>query len=214
MVILDEHEVIKDFEPVSLLEKCGALLYGEFTLASGKTTDYYFDSKKLTLDPDGAEFVAKQLVRKLHDEKIKIVGGTAYSAIPIASHICLFSKICDGPEIPAFYIRKESKGHGTDEVAEGTLPGNGVKVAIVEDVVTSGGSLIEAIKKFKDIVAEKDLKCDLTHAIALVDRGEGGREAVEALGYEFWSLFTVLKTEEGKISFRFNGFSPSTSQTF
>ena len=134
------------------LEK-GALKYGDFTLTSGRKTDYYFDSKKLTLDPDGAEFVAKQLVRKLHDEKIKIVGGTAYSAIPIASHICLFSKICDGPEIPAFYIRKESKGHGTDEVAEGTLPGNGVKVAIVEDVVTSGGSLIEAIKKFKDIVA-------------------------------------------------------------
>ena len=214
MVIVDEHKVIKDFEPAALLEKCGALLYGEFTLASGKTTDYYFDSKKLTLDPEGAEFVAKQLVRKLHDENISIVGGTAYSAIPIASHICLFSKICDGPEIPAFYIRKESKGHGTDEIAEGTLPGDDVKVAIVEDVVTSGGSLIDAINKFNDIVVEKDLQCVLTHAITLVDRGEGGREAVEALGYEFWSLFTVLKTEDDKITFRFNGFSPSSAQSF
>lgn len=193
-------------EAVALLEECGALLYGEFTLASGKTTDYYFDSKQLTLNPEGSEFVAKQLVSKLNEESIDVVGGTAYSAIPIASHICLYSRLREGPEIPAFYIRKESKGHGTDEIAEGTLPGEGQRVAIVEDVVTTGGALIGAIDKFNDIVQEKNLNCTLTHAIALVDRDEGGREAVEKRGYQFWSLFTVTRTDEGEVEFLFNGY--------
>lgn len=195
-------------EPVALLEKCGALLFGEFELASGKTTNYYFDSKRLTLDPEGAKFVAEQLARKLDEIGIDIVGGTAYSAIPIASHICLYSGLRQGRAIPAFYIRKESKGHGTDEIAEGVLPQEGCchRVAIVEDVVTTGGSLLDAIDKFNAIVKAKNLGCTLTHAIVLVDRDEGGREAVEKQGYKFWSLFTVVRGAKGKVRFRFNGF--------
>ena len=71
--------------PVRLLEESGALLFGEFTLSSGKKSDYYFDSKKLTLDPAGARFVARQLVDRLDAENIKYVGGVAYGAIPIVS---------------------------------------------------------------------------------------------------------------------------------
>ena len=194
-------------ESVSLLERCGALLYGEFLLSSGKTTDYYFDSKRLTLDPEGAAFVAEQLVHKLNEEGVDVVGGTAYSAIPIASHICLYSGLKGEREIPSFYIRKETKGHGTDKLAEGTLPKSGQKVAIVEDVVTTGGSLLDAIDKFNEVLQDEGIDgCELTHAIALVDRGEGGREAVESRGYEFWSLFTVTRSGDGKVAFRFNGF--------
>ena len=206
-MVVFESGVSAQIDPVELLEKTGALLYGKFTLASGKTTDYYFDSKRLTLDPQGARFVAEQLVRKLAQENIDVVGGTAYSAIPIASHICLYSGYEGGKGIPAFYIRKETKGHGTDKMAEGTLPLSGQKVAIVEDVVTTGGSLLDAIDKFEDVLAEEDIKgCTLKLAISLVDRDEGGKEAVEARGYQLWSLFTVTRDEEGIVTFKFNGF--------
>ncbi len=205
-MLLEKSRVGTATNPVALLQRSGALLFGKFELASGKTTDYYFDSKRLTLDPEGAEFVAKQLAGKLDELGVDVVGGTAYSAIPIASHICLYSRLRQGREIPAFYIRKEGKGHGTNELAEGVLPGKGKRVAIVEDVVTTGGSLLDSIDKFNTIVQEKSLGCTLKHAITLVDRDEGGREAVEARGYTFWSLFTVVRDDKGQVNFRFNGF--------
>ncbi len=205
-MVVFESGVRSQIDPVELLEKTGALIYGEYTLASGKTSDYYFDSKRLTLDPQGAQFVAEQLVRKLTKENIDVVGGTAYSAIPIASHICLYSGYEGGKGIPAFYIRKESKGHGTNEIAEGTLPKDGQNVAIVEDVVTTGGSLLDAIEKFKYVAAEKEINdYVLKHVLTIVDRGEGGREAVEQEGYEFWALFTVSRTEDGNVTFQYNG---------
>ena len=80
-----------DVGPVHLLEESGALLMGEFTLSSGKKSGYYFDSKKLTLDPAGARFVARQLVKRLDTENIRYVGGVAYGAIPIVSHIVMLT---------------------------------------------------------------------------------------------------------------------------
>ena len=178
-------------EPARLLEDVGALLYGDFTLASGKKSDYYFDSKQLTLDPRGALFVTKSLVDKLDALDIRYVGGTAYSGIPLASQVALYSEIRDGEPIKAFYHRKEAKGHGTNSVLDGKRPPEGTAVVILEDVVTTGDSLLRAIQ-----LAEAD-GCRVTHAISLVDRNEGGREAVEAAGYKLWSLFRVERSEEG-----------------
>ena len=178
-------------DPARLLEDSGALLFGDFTLASGKRSEYYFDSKKLTLDPSGARFVASHIVDKLDAEGIRYVGGVAYGGIPIVSHIALLSELRDGDPIRAFYHRKEAKGHGTSAAAEGQFPGPDAPVAIVEDVVTTGGSLLEAIR-----LAEAS-GYNVTHAITLVDRDEGGREAVEAAGYKFWSLFRVERTDDG-----------------
>ena len=184
--------------PVSLLEESGALLFGEFTLSSGKKSDYYFDSKKLTLDPAGAQFVATQLVDHLDSEGIRYVGGVAYGAIPIVSHIVMLTGLRKDRPIRAFYHRKDSKEHGTGASAEGQFPPGGEPVAIVEDVVTTGGSLLQSIRN-----AEAS-GYNVTHALTLVDRDEGGREAIEAAGYEFWSLFRVERTE-GKINFVYNG---------
>lgn len=194
---------MNETDPVALLQKCGSLLYGEFTLSSGNKSNYYFDSKQLTLDPEGACFVADQLVRKLTEEDIEYVGGTAYSAIPIVSHVCLYSKISEikgRKPIKAFYDRKEAKGHGTNQLTEGKIPPKDAKLAIVEDVVTTGESLLDAIDK-----AESQ-GCTVRNAIALVDRDEGGREAVEKRGYKFWALFTVIRTAEGQPEFQFNGY--------
>ena len=208
MLLVESRPEVSSKE-VTLLERCGALLFGEFKLSSGQKSDYYFDSKLLTLDPEGAEFVADQLVRKVREEGLDIVLGTAYGGIPIASHICIYSRLSVGAAVPAFYIRKEAigKGHGTNKPAEGTFPVAGQRVAIVEDVVTTGKSLLDTIDAFKEIAAAEGWECELTHAIALVDRGEGGREKVEAQGYRFWSLFTVERKGGGRPQFRFNGFS-------
>ena len=179
--------------PARLLEESGALLHGDFKLASGKRSSYYFDSKKLTLEPEGAVFVAQRMVEKLVKFGIRYVGGTAYGAIPIVSHVVLFSGLRKEDPIRAFYHRKEGdkKKHGTEAQAEGQFPPEGMPVAILEDVVTTGESLLEAINK------AKSEGYNVTHAITLVDRGEGGREAVEAAGYEFWSLFRVERTDGG-----------------
>lgn len=184
--------------PVQLLTRSGALLFGEFTLSSGKKSNYYFDSKKLTLEPAGATFVARQLVEHLDSERIGYVGGVAYGAIPIVAHVVMFSGMREDRPIRAFYHRKDSKEHGTGAAAEGQFPPRDEPVAILEDVVTTGSSLLTSISH-----AEEN-GYNVTHAITLIDRDEGGREAVEAAGYKFWALFTVERTDD-RVSFIYNG---------
>ena len=189
----------KAIDPAELLEESGALLRGNFTLASGRQSSYYFDSKKLTLEPKGALFVAERMVAKLDEIGISFVGGMAYGAVPIVSHIALYSALRDGPPIRAFYHRKHGeKRYGTGVDAEGQFPTPRVPVAIIEDVVTTGESLLYSINK----AVETDY--NVTHAITLVDRDEGGREAVEDRGFKFWALFTVERIGD-EVSFVYNG---------
>ena len=126
------------------------------------------------------------------------MGGVAYGAIPIVSHIVMLTGLREEKPIRAFYYRKDSKEHGTGASAEGQFPPVGAPVAIVEDVVTTGGSLLQSIGH-----AEAN-GYNVTHAMTLIDRDEGGREAIEAAGYEFWSLFRVDRTD-GRINFVYNG---------
>ena len=115
-------EVEEDANPVRLLEESGALLFGEFTLSSGRKSSYYFDSKKLTMEPAGARFVARRLVDRLDAEGIRYVGGVAYGGIPVVSHIVMMAAMREGAPIRAFYHRKDSKEHGTGANAEGQFP--------------------------------------------------------------------------------------------
>ena len=178
-------------------------MWGNFTLASGKQSPYYFDSKLLTLHPEGARFVAAQLTKKLQDEGIEFIGGTAYGAIPIVASVVLYSQLNGGPQIQAFYHRKEAKGHGNNATVDGRQPPKGTRVAILEDVVTTGDSLLKAIN-----LAE-GLGCKVTDAIVLVDRNEeSGRQVIEEKGYKFWSLFTMDLNEKGAVDVVFNGSQP------
>lgn len=183
-----------DNHAARLMQQTGALLYGDFTLASGKKSEYYFDSKKLTLDPRGALFVAEQIVKALDHFGIRYVGGTAYGAIPIAAHVALYSAIRPGKPIRAFYHRRtpDAKKHGTHAESEGQFPPPGEPIAILEDVVTTGESLLDAIRK-----SESD-GFRVTHAMTLVDRNEGGREVIVAQGYHFWSLCRIERSN-GKV---------------
>ena len=179
-----------DSPATQLMQETGALLYGDFTLASGKKSEYYFDSKKLTLDPQGALFVAQCIVEALDNFGIRYVGGTAYGAIPIAAQVALYSALRPGEPIRAFYHRKisDAKKHGTHAIAEGQFPPPDEPTAILEDVVTTGESLLDAIQKAESAGYR------VTHAMTLVDRNEGGRQAIESAGYHFWALCRIERS--------------------
>jgi len=159
---------------------------GKFILTSGKESDFYIDCRPVTLHPEGAYLVGKLLFERLQRSpgKIQGVGGMTLGADPIATAVSLISYM-EGAPIPAFLIRKEAKKHGRGLWIEGiqNLP-EGTEVAIVEDVVTTGGSTIKAIERAK----EEGL--NVARVLAIVDRDEGGRENLKNYGYELESLFT------------------------
>lgn len=158
----------------------------QVVLSSGKTSDFYIDCKRTMLTAEGHYLVGRLLFDRIrrHPEPLVGVGGLTLGADPIASAVSLTSYL-EGAPIPAFIVRKEPKGHGTGQWMEGrTNLRDGDRVAIVEDVVTTGGSTLRAVER----VEAEGLKVGL--CLALVDREEGGREAIEARGHRLETLFT------------------------
>lgn len=180
-------------EMVNLLKESGSLLYGNFTLASGKTSPYYFDSKLLTLDPEGAKVVGEYFFNKLADTGVVAVGGMALGAIPIVNAVALISHLREH-NLPGFYVRKEPKSHGTQNLIEGKFPDDDPKapVAILDDVVTGGGSILQAIK------AVEECRNPIREVMCILDRNEGGRDMLLEHGYELKSMFSV---QGGEIMF-------------
>lgn len=159
---------------------------GTFRLTSGKESDFYIDCKQTTLSAEGAYLCGKLLHTRILQASIRIsgVGGMTLGADPLVTAVSVVSFIEKRP-IPAFIIRKEAKGHGTGSWIEGksNIP-LGSKVALVEDVVTTGGTLIKAIERTE----EEGYK--VAQVLTVVDREEGGRQTLEAIGYELQPLFT------------------------
>ncbi|MEA5113943.1 MAG: orotate phosphoribosyltransferase [Geobacteraceae bacterium] len=154
-------------------------------LSSGVESDFYFDGKQTTLHPEGSYLTGRLFFSAIRDvEHIDGVGGLTLGADPIATALSLTSFI-EGRPMPAFIIRKEPKGHGTGAWLEGRKNlFAGARVVIVEDVVTSGGSSLKAIKR-----AEEE-GMTVLGVVTLVDREEGGRENIEKAGYWLKSIFT------------------------
>lgn len=151
-------------------------------LASGRTSNYYIDAKMTTLDPEGASLVGRLILHILSPFKIDAIGGYTLGADPIVSVVAAMSAGTNRP-LPAFIVRKEPKKHGERKMIEGPFQ-KGWKVAVVDDVVTTGGSTLKACQA----VEEEGGKVVLT--LAIVDRLEGGRENLEKKGYRFISLLT------------------------
>jgi orotate phosphoribosyltransferase len=160
---------------------------GDFTLASGKKSNFYIDLKNTTLHPEGAILIGEKAVTLVKEKKINIdaVGGMTLGADPIATAISIaaFQKKIIWP---AFIVRKEPKKHGTSQFIEGTenLKPN-ANVLIVEDVVTTGGSSIKAIE-----IAKKE-GFNPVAVLTVVDREEGGEKAFRDLGLEFLALTRI-----------------------
>ena len=167
----DTHALMNRLRELLLSE---AYLEGDFVLTSGKHSDHYFDCKQLTLHPEGLAVVSELLVEKLHNESIAAIGGLAIGADPIVGGVVCASWR-QGYPVRGFIVRKEPKMHGTRNWIEGPAA-KGKRVAIVDDVVTSGGSIITAINCARLEGLEPVL------AVAIVDREEGGTENIEREG--------------------------------
>lgn len=157
---------------------------GDFTLASGRKSDYYFDCRQTALHPEGSWLIGTLFNELLADLDIKGIGGMTLGADPLISATTVISHE-KGRPLAGLIVRKESKGHGTNQYVEGLSnfkPGD--PVAMVEDVVTTGGSLLKACERVKDAGLNVVAVC------TVLDRGEGGREAIEAAGYQLRALFT------------------------
>ncbi|MEX2142096.1 MAG: orotate phosphoribosyltransferase [Pirellulales bacterium] len=167
------------------LVRARALKFGEFTLASGKQASYYLDGKQLTLDSSGAKLIAEGILDLLADHLPlpKAVGGMSIGADPITAAVITMAGV-RGIPLLGFMVRKEAKGHGTKRFIEGPVAA-GDTVAVVEDVVTTGGSSLEAISRCE----EYGLK--VARVVAIIDRCEGGAESFGKRGYPFSSLLTI-----------------------
>ena len=159
---------------------------GTFTLTSGKTSDFYIDGKQTTLDAEGAYLCGRLLHGLLceQDDPIEAVGGMTLGADPLVTAVSLISYLEKKP-IPAFIVRKEAKGHGTGNFLEGKANLRpGCRVALLEDVVTTGGTLLKVIER----VENEGFTVGLVATV--VDRQEGGGETLARAGYPLKSLFT------------------------
>ena len=164
---------------------------GDFTLSSGKKSDYYINGKQVTLHAEGGLMVARLLLNML-PAKTAGVGGLTLGADPMVSAISIVGAYENRPVTPLI-IRKEAKGHGTRAYIEGpTLP-EGSAIAIIEDVVTTGASALKAVERLRDAgYVVNDI-------FALVDRQQGGEELYAKAGLNFKPIFTI---EEVKANWR------------
>jgi orotate phosphoribosyltransferase len=141
-----------------------------FTLASGKKSNYYFNCKPTTLDPEGMNLIGAIVFDMLKDTDITATGGLTLGADPIANALSVIS-YQKGKPIKSFIVRKDIKDHGTKSAIEGNVL-SGEKVAIIDDVITTGASTITAIEQAR----KEGLKVELV--ITLIDREEGGKENI------------------------------------
>ena len=149
---------------------------GEFTLSSGRTSTLYIDARLTTMSPDGLALVGPAGLVAIEDAgwRADAVGGLTLGADPVAYAISYASALAGRP-VRAFTVRKEAKAHGTGRLIEGPFRA-GDRVAIVEDVITTGGSALRALAAVRAAGGEP------VGVLAVVDREEGGREAIEQAG--------------------------------
>lgn len=166
-----------------IIEK--AFKYSEepvFKLVSGRMSNYYFNCKAVTLHPEGMYLIGNLIFDLIKNSDVKGIGGLTLGADPIAYAAAYTSYLKEKP-VEAFVVRKTSKSHGTMQWIEGNIR-SGDRVVIVDDVITTGKSTSEAIARSREAGLE------IARVIAFVDRQEGGREAIEALGYQVESIIT------------------------
>lgn len=157
---------------------------GEFTLASGRKSDYYFDCRVTALHPEGAWLIGTLFNKLLAGVAIKGVGGMTLGADPLVSATTVISYEMHRP-LAGLLVRKEAKGHGTGQFVEGL--GNfqpGDPVAMLEDVVTTGGSLLKACTRIQNA------GLDIVAVCTILDRQEGGKEILKDAGFDLLALFT------------------------
>jgi len=156
---------------------------GQFTLASGLTSEHYVNCKPVALSGSGLALLGPAMLAMVEKEA-SAVGGLTLGADPLVSGVAM-AAAQQGRDLNALIVRKQAKGHGTGAWLEGPLPEAGALVTVLEDVVSTGGSSIQAVNQLK--------KAGYTvqRVITIVDREQGGREAMDEAGLELVSLFRL-----------------------
>jgi len=177
-------ELIELRDRLAAIIKERALAFGDFTLASGQKSSYFIDGKQATLDSEGAYCLARLVLAEIAGDRIDALGGMTLGADPIVG-ATLGVAASLGVALRGFIVRKERKERGmTDQVA-GPLR-DGDRVVMLEDVVTTGGMTLKAIE-----AVERERDVQIVKVIAMVDRLQGARAAIEAEGFELVSVFTI-----------------------
>ncbi len=165
-------------ELIKLLKVNHVVKYGKFTLSSGKESDYYVDMKRAITDPEILLKVAEIISEKIDEHEIDRIAGPALGAIPIVTAVSIVANI------PMLMIRKSKKDYGTSELIEGDL-NKGDSVIVLEDVTTTGNSLINAVK------AVSENGGLVKKAYVIVDRNEGAIDNLKKEGVDLEPLVTV-----------------------
>jgi orotate phosphoribosyltransferase len=159
--------------------KYGMIKLGKFKLSSGIESPFYIDARKLFSYPELTRRVVNELLTKIPLDAFDMLAGVESAGIPLAAYIaCLTNK-------PLGYVRKEPKKHGTGNTVEGDVAGK--RIAVVDDVITTGKSLIKAIDNLLVVGAKP------TIAITIIDREQGGRELLRTHGVELYALLTATE---------------------
>lgn len=164
------------------LFKTRAVSFGRFILASGKESSYYINSKKAIFHSEAVSLLADIMYDMTKDLNIQAAGGLELGAIPLAAALAQRYHLA-GKELEGFFVRKQSKSHGSQERIEGIVK-PGWRVAMLDDVLTTGGSVIQAIEMVEQIGVE------VAAVVCIVDRLEGAREAL-APKYDYRPIFTI-----------------------
>lgn len=159
-----------------------ALEIGPVVLSSGRTSDYYVDLRRMVLTPRGAYLTAKLLIDRVRPE-VSAIGGMTLGADPIISSMIVVGHL-EGRDLFGLIVRKEPKKHGKSRFIEGPVLEAGAKVAVVDDVVTTGNSLLRSIERIEEAGYRP------VQALAVLDRMEGGKKALKDAGFDLESLFT------------------------
>jgi len=156
---------------------------GKIILSSGKETDFYFDGRLVSLEQEGSVLIAELFLEEARRRGIQAMGGLTSGADPItsATGVLAYQR---GVPLKLFYVRKAAKEHGMQKRIEGPALERGLKTAIVDDVLTTGASLLQTRDALRDEAGVK-----VTDAFIIIDREEGGRERLEAEGIAVTPLF-------------------------
>ena len=158
-----------------------AVAHGDFTLASGKKSTYYINSKKVLFHSEAVALLGKLLFEATEDTGIQAIGGLEVGAIPMAAAAAMAYHQA-GRSVEGFFVRKAAKEHGSRERVEGLLKA-GDRVAIIDDVLTTGESVVQAIQEVEKLGAT------VARVVCVVDRLQGARERLA--GYDYRPLLTV-----------------------
>ncbi len=177
-----------------LLERArelAALQYGDFTLSSGQTSKFYFDGRLLSMDPESVDIVSDVFLEVMRSQSIRSFGGPAVGAVPMVGALALRAHQC-GENFKGYFVRSERKEHGMGRMVEGNLSG-GDSVAIYDDTISTGGSLLAAVE------AVRQLPARVTLALCILDRKQGGTDQLHKMGIPVFNILVRTPRDDVEV---------------